>query len=133
MIGIFLPRFLYKDKVVVGSYHKFKEFTGWELAEGTAMNLGIIGDLYLNFGKKYGIIMGLVFGLLLGFTSQKYIYSKLFTYPDLIFWSVLFYFMIMRAGNEFYIIMNWYFKTIVIVAIFLFICETLRIKKASFF
>lgn len=131
LIGIFLPRFLYKDKVVVGSHDKFREFTGWKLAEGTAMNIGILGDLYFNFGKKYGIVMGLVFGLLLGLLHRIY-QVKLFAYPDLIFWSVLFYFMIMRAGNEFYIIMNWYFKTIIIVAIFFSFVRPYVLKKASF-
>lgn len=117
MIGIFLPRFIYKDKVVVGSREKFYEFTGWELGGGTAMNLGIIGDLYLNFGKRKGIVAGFIFGLILGWFHSIYL-RKLILYPDLLFWSVLFYFMIMRAGNEFYIIMNWYFKTILIVTIF---------------
>jgi hypothetical protein len=119
LIGIFLPRFIYKNKAVVGSHDKFNEFTGWELSEGTAMNLGILGDLYLNFGKKYGIIMGFVFGLLLGFLHHRYL-IMLHVHPDLIFWSILFYFMLMRAGNEFYIIMNWYVKTMIIVAIFFY-------------
>ena len=117
LIGIFLPRFIYKDKALVGSHGKFNEFTGWELSEETAMNLGILGDLYLNFGIKYGIMMGFVFGLLLGFLHHRYL-IKLRVHPDLIFWSALFYFMVMRAGNEFYIIMNWYVKTMIIVAIF---------------
>jgi len=117
LIGIFLPRFIYKNKVVVGSREKFYEFTGWKLGEGTAMNLGIIGDLYLNFGKRKGIVAGFIFGLILGWFHSIYL-RKLILYPDLLFWSVLFYFMIMRAGNEFYIIMNWYFKTILIVTIF---------------
>ncbi len=128
LIGIFLPRFIYKDKAIVGGHDKFNEFTGWQLAEGTAMNIGILGDLYLNFGKKYGIMMGFVLGLLLGLLHYKYL-SKLHTYPDLIFWSVLFYFMMMRAGNEFYIIMNWYVKTMIIVVIFFSYVRPYLLKK----
>ncbi|MDG1046103.1 MAG: hypothetical protein P8P81_05815 [Bacteroidia bacterium] len=110
LLGIFLPRFIYKDKVLEGSHIKFEEFTGWELDESTAMHLGIIGDLYLNFGRNKGIVFAFILGIILGI-SHRYYLIKLNKYPDLLFWSVLIYFMIMRAGNEFYSIMNWYVKT----------------------
>lgn len=117
MIGILLPRFLFPDKIKEGSKEKFKLFTGWELASSTSMNISIIGDAYLNFGKKYGIIACFILGLFFAVIHRFY-RRKLIRYPDLVAWSVLFYFMIMRAGNEFYSIMNWYIKTGLVTVLF---------------
>jgi hypothetical protein len=128
MIGILLPRFLYSDKASVGSHEKFYDFAGYQLSDSTAMNLGIIGDAYLNFGLGKGIfacfLLGLIFGLL-----HKYFLQKLKQFPDLLAWSFLFYFFIMRAGNEFYIIMNWYVKTGLITIIFFMYVRPYLMKR----
>ena len=117
LISILLPRFLYPNKIEVGSREKFEQFTGWALADTVAMNLGIIGDAYFNFRKNGGILFCFILGLLLGFFHKFYL-NKLLKYPDLMIWSVLFYFMVMRAGNEFYMIFNWLVKTGFITLLF---------------
>jgi hypothetical protein len=117
LIGIILPRFLYADKVTVGSHEKFYLFSGYSLSDSTSMNIGIIGDAYLNFGLVKGIIACFILGLFFSFFHNFYL-QKLLIYPDLLVWSVFFYFMIMRANNEFYIIMNWFVKTGLITFLF---------------
>ena len=128
LLGILLPRFLYPDKVAVGSHEKFDLFTGWHLADGVAMNLGIIGDAYFNFGLYKGIIACLILGLIFGLMHRYYLH-KLIVYTDLLAWSLLFYFMIMRAGNEFYSIMNWYVKTGIITFLFFVYVRPILIRQ----
>jgi hypothetical protein len=128
VLGIILPRFIYPDKVKAGSHEKFKLFTGWKLADGVAMNLGIIGDAFLNFGKRGGVLFCLFLGIFLGYLHKIYS-NNLLKYPDLLIWSVLFYFMLMRAGNEFYMIFNWYVKTGVITLLFFYFIRPIWIKQ----
>lgn len=128
LLGLLLPRFLYPDKVIVGSHEKFDLFTGWHLADNVAMNIGIIGDAYFNFGLKKGILACFILGLIFGLMHTYYL-SKLSIYPDLLAWSLLFYFMIMRAGNEFYIIMNWYVKTGLITVLFFVYARPFLVKQ----
>lgn len=135
-IGILLPRFLYPDKPIVGSHDKFDYFVGWHLADGTAMNLGLIGDAYGNFGPKKGIIFIFIFGCIIGFGHRRF-QKGLLKYPDLLCWTPLFYNYLIRAGNEFYIITNWYVKTGLITLLFFYFVRkhladsSLKIQSAS--
>lgn len=122
IIGILLPRFLYQEKAVVGDHEKFLYFAGWSLASGVAMNVGIMGDGYGNFGNIGGIIFCFFFGLWLGLFFRIF-FNIAKRYPTLPIWGVLIFFYSMRAGNEFYIIANWMIKTSVIVFIYYLIFE----------
>lgn len=117
LIGLLLPRFLYSDKAVVGDHDKFKRFTGWALASNVAMNVGIMGDGYGNYGKTGGIVFCFIFGLALGYIFHLF-YKIAGQYPTLPIWGILIFFYSMRAGNEFYIIANWIIKTGVIVFLY---------------
>lgn len=122
LIGLLLPRFLYPDKPIVGDHAKFKYFSGWTLSASVAMNVGIIGDGYGNYGKTGGIIFCFVFGMALGYTFRLF-YRMAERYPTLPIWGILIFFYSMRAGNEFYIIANWIIKTSVIVVAYYIIFE----------
>lgn len=121
-LGLLLPRFLYPDKPIVGDRKKFENFVGWQLGQGTAMNVGIIGDGYGNFGPQGGIMFCFLFGLSLGYLFNIF-YRLARRYPTLPIWGVLIFFYSMRAGNEFYIISNWIIKTGVLVSLYYFLIE----------
>jgi len=122
VLGLLLPRFLYPDKPIVGDRNKFEEFLGWKLGKGTAMNVGVMGDGYGNFGRNGGIIFCFIFGLVLGYIFKLF-YRLAKTYPTLPIWGILIFFYSMRAGNEFYIIGNWIIKTGVLVFLYYFLIE----------
>lgn len=117
LLGLLLPRFLYPEKPVVGDREKFKYMTGWSLGTGVAMNVGIMGDGYGNYGKTGGIVFCFIFGLALGYIFHLF-YKISNKYPTLPIWGILIFFYSMRAGNEFYIIANWIIKTGVIVFLY---------------
>jgi hypothetical protein len=60
-----VPRFLF-DKPEGVSQSFFRTYTGVELPPTTSMGLGIIGEMYANFGTAGGIASTFVYGLLLG-------------------------------------------------------------------
>lgn len=61
-----VPRFLVPSKRDGSSRELFARFTGVELSPGTRMGLGIIGELYANFGPWGGIVATFVYGCLMG-------------------------------------------------------------------
>ena len=129
-VGILLPRVLYPDKPIVGSHEKFDKFVGWHLDKGTAMNLGLVGDAYGNLGPKKGILFIFAFGLIIGFGHRKY-QNALVKFPDLLCWAPLFYNYLIRAGNEYYIITNWYVKTGIVTLLFFYVIRKRLIDQQS--
>jgi hypothetical protein len=61
-----VPRFLFPSKREGASRELFTEFTGVNLMLSTRMGLGIIGEMYANFGKVGGVIATFLYGLLMG-------------------------------------------------------------------
>jgi hypothetical protein len=61
-----VPRFLFPNKLQGASQKIFSTYTGTELAGGTRMGLGIIGEFYANFGMGGGIVGTFVYGLIIG-------------------------------------------------------------------
>lgn len=124
-LGIFLPRFVYPDKPKVGDNAKFRYMTGIRLKQSVAMNVGILGDGYGNFGYWGGIVFCFFFGFLInGCLSIFRRIEK--SIPSIIFWIPVVFFYTMRAGNEFYIIINWMIKVSVVVLIYFLISKQAR-------
>jgi hypothetical protein len=59
------PRLLNPDKYLSGGYAYFQRFTGVPM-DRAAMNLGLSGEMYANFGRVGGIASVFIWGLLLG-------------------------------------------------------------------
>jgi hypothetical protein len=60
-----VPRFLFPDKSTGVSQEFFLMYTGVTLPRGTTMGLGIIGEMYANFGFGGGIVATFIYGVLL--------------------------------------------------------------------
>lgn len=112
IVGVILPRILAPNKAKVGGEEgraKFAKFTGRGLVGSTTMNIGYFADGYANFGYYGAFLFMLAFGLLV-----NYILTKIFIlsdkYPTLIFWIPMIFFYTMRAGNDFYVIVNYMVK-----------------------
>jgi hypothetical protein len=61
-----LPRFLFPSKREGASTQLFFRFTGIKLPPYTRMGLGIIGELYANFGRLGGVLATLLYGCVMG-------------------------------------------------------------------
>jgi hypothetical protein len=122
LMGVFLPRFIYPGKPIVGDHKKFKEFAGWKLSRKVAMSVGVMGDGYGNFGYWGGIFYCFAFGMILGLLFLVW-NQMAHTYPTLLLWGTLIFFNCMRAGDETYIIINWIIKSAAFVFIYYLIFE----------
>ena len=65
-----LPRILASNKIKSGDKEIFNEFSGHNIAEGTAMGLGIFADGYIAFGAWGVYIFGLTLGLIFSLTFK---------------------------------------------------------------
>lgn len=65
------PRILWPDKpMVAGSSDLVSRFTGVRFAEGTAVGIGLVMELYVNFGT-YGVFLGfIVMGIAIGYVDR---------------------------------------------------------------
>jgi hypothetical protein len=61
-----VPRFMFPEKSTGVSSDFFLKYTGITLAKGTAMGLGIIGEMYANFSFWGGMVSTFIYGVLLG-------------------------------------------------------------------
>jgi hypothetical protein len=61
-----LPRFLFPGKREGASTELFFRFTGIKLPPNTRMGLGVIGELYANFGVLGGVLATFVYGGMMG-------------------------------------------------------------------
>lgn len=60
--GAFIPRFLWPDKPKAGGRYMLEQFSSRRLSTGVSMNIGVIGEAYVNYGK-YAWVFLLILGL----------------------------------------------------------------------
>ncbi len=120
-LGILLPRIFYPDKPEVGDHEKFNYCVTWKLHALVSMNVGIVGDGYVNFGPIGGVIFCFLFGVFLNYIN--YLLMKKGTRrAEFVLWIPVVLFYAMRiAGNDFYIITNWIAKVGVLVLLFYYL------------
>jgi hypothetical protein len=129
-LGVLLPRAFYPDKPEVGDHDKFNYCVTWKLHKLVSMNIGIVGDGYLNFGPFGGVLFCFFFGFFLNYVIYFLInHGKM--RPEFILWIPVILFYAMRiAGNDFYIITNWIVKVGAMVFAFFYIMRKTGWSKA---
>ena len=117
-IDALVPRFLNPDKEKAGGRTKITKYTNLELNENTSMNIGVLGEAYINFGY-YGIIFILFYGLFLGWIL-KIIIRAAVKRPILITVLPIYLLVFMVTGTDFVMIFNGIVKnSIVIYVVFI--------------
>lgn len=108
--GTILPRFFFPDKKVIGGQDKFKKYTGHELTKSTSMTIGVLGDFYINFGR-WGAFIGLfIFGAVVAKLLYFFISRHVLTDPVNLVWVPFLFSYLVRANNDFYIVINSFVK-----------------------
>jgi len=113
LAGVFLPRLFFSDKAVAQTSEKFFKLAGYKL-RGYTIAVGLPGDGYGNFGFNGGIIFCFLVGLFFNIALSLF-YRISSKKPALFLWCILIFFFLMRAGDDFYIITNWIFKSAIFV------------------
>ncbi|TDH21426.1 hypothetical protein EXU57_19715 [Segetibacter sp. 3557_3] len=67
----FIPRVLNPEKEEAGGRQKIETFTNIVLVEGTSMNIGLLGESYVNFGKLGAVFFMFLYGTAIGWFMRK--------------------------------------------------------------
>ncbi|HTJ52535.1 MAG TPA: hypothetical protein VL443_23910 [Cyclobacteriaceae bacterium] len=104
--GAVLPRIFFPEKKIIGSQDKFQKYTGHKLGKGVSMTIGVLGDFYINFGRWGSFIMLFVFGALISRMLYLFVRKYVVTDPINIVWIPFLFSYLVRANNDFYIVIN---------------------------
>jgi hypothetical protein len=110
----FLPRFLAPDKLRAGDRTIFKKYSGIPITPGTSMGLSSLGDAYVNFGIRGGVLFMLLLGLMYSEILRFFFRSQQMYPLILIFTPMVFYYPI-RPDCELQTILGHLFKSIVLI------------------
>jgi len=116
-----VPRFFDKNKQTAGGQALFEQYTG-QLLTNTVMNISLLGEMYVNFGRIGAIICMFIFGLLIGFL-YKNIFLLSFQSP--LWWAWIPYvgFYAFKAEEGFAEILSWIIKSLVVMAVIIFLAN----------
>ena len=126
IINSILPRILMPSKKAVSNRDKFIRYTGYNLSEGTAMTIGVFGDAYINFGS-WGFIFLFFVGYFFIYSIKLFIKNFVFVNASYILWLPFFSHYFIRAGNDFYMVINSLIKGFVLFFIINFIWKKMKI------
>lgn len=127
LVASFVPRIFWADKPKAGGKENYFRFTGIRLNR-VSMNIGQIGDAYVNFTMFGAPIFLLLYGLFL----QKFflkIITRSLQHPTLILWIPFFFIELLNVENDFFTTFNYALKSFLfVVFIFWFLQKGLKFK-----
>ena len=87
----FIPRALWPDKPTVGGRENMVRFTGFDPGPTTSMDIGQLGDSYVNFGPWGGALCMFAYGLLFQFIFASLLQISLDSRASMMLWIPLFF------------------------------------------
>jgi hypothetical protein len=110
LVGTIIPRVFSPNKKVIGGQDKFDDFTGHKLRGGTSMTIGVLGDFYINFHRVGSYIGLFLFGAIISRVFYGFIKRHVLEDPINIVWVPFLFSYLIRANNDFYIVINSFVK-----------------------
>ena len=127
-VDAIVPRFLNPEKEKAGGKEKIKKYTYLKLTESTSMNIGLLGEGYVNFGKWGAPIVIFLYGMLIGFLEKKIlVYS--FKKPIILLLFPVFFELVLTSETDFLIIINGMVKNTIIVLVVLYLMDGAKSKN----
>lgn len=108
------PRILLTSKLKAGGKEYFERFTGHTLWGNTSMNLGILGEFYVNFGKIGAILAVFLYGVLIGYIVSYFIKKSVYNPLWIVFLPYVL-FPVLKVESDFTYFINWFVKAVLIV------------------
>ena len=115
-LGAFIPRVLWPDKPQAGGMANMARFTSLEVSPGTSMNIGQLGDAYVNFGIAGGALFLLFYGFIFKGVFELLIrYSK--NRPVFIFWLPLIFSAVIIVETDVLTAFNHVVKAMIFIGL----------------
>lgn len=121
-----IPRVLNPTRALVGDAALFNNYSGFVVAEGTSIALGVPADAYVDFGKN-GIFVVFVFGLILNLFIKLYHLMDIHYGLAKIFLPICFFYV--RPDNDTFVCLGAIIKTTFVIWIVLFILYKLQLQN----
>jgi hypothetical protein len=106
-----VPRVLWPNKPQAGGAAKMQRFAGVDI-QGSGMNIGILGEAYVNFGFAGAAVLMFFYGLLLNFVYSKFLMIGQ-SNPYILLWIPLAFFGLMSVETDFVTTLNHLIKFLV--------------------
>ncbi len=87
----FVPRAVWPDKPILNGHENMRRFTGFTPFETTAMDIGQLGDAYVNFGSYGGAVFMFFYGLFYAFVLAMLFKLSESWSPAALLWIPLFF------------------------------------------
>jgi uncharacterized membrane protein (Fun14 family) len=126
LLGSLVPRLLWPNKPQSGGKVNFERFTGEHLGAGVSMNIGPLGDAYVNFGVGGGVVFMFLYGLALRLLFQVFL-AFVPVYPLLLLWLPLVFTPLLKVETDVLTVFNHAVKSTLFV-----ICTTFILYHTSF-
>ncbi|MEY3367585.1 MAG: hypothetical protein RI973_740 [Bacteroidota bacterium] len=91
IVASLVPRFLWPDKPRIGGVENMRRFTGFELAGPTSMDIGQLGDAYVNFGAWGGAAFLFFYGLIFNLITSRLFQVSSKSSPAILLWIPVFF------------------------------------------
>ncbi len=118
------PRFLNPNKEKAGGRSKILNYTNLILVGSTSMNIGYLGESYVNFGKYFSVLFFFIFGFGLA-TFESIILKLSLVQPYLLIFAPIIFECFLGSGIDFMLLFNSIIKSTLFV---LFILKILDYK-----
>ena len=114
MLAAFVPRLLWPNKPEAGGRENIARFTSIELVGNTSMNIGQLGEAYVNFGAWGGAILLFFYGFFSMSIFQKGI-EMCEKSPTIIFWLPFLFSNTIIVETDLLTTFNHIFKAIIFI------------------
>jgi hypothetical protein len=127
----FVPRFLNPDKEEAGGREKINKYTIRKLNKTTSMNIGLLGEGYINFGKTGCIFFFLLFGVFVAF-FEKFILNVSLRNPIILILFPIYFQIFNSSESDFMMLFNGLLKTTIFILIILSFLRYKEYQKGGF-
>lgn len=103
-----IPRTLWPNKPEAGGAEKMMRFCGFDV-QGTGMNIGLLGEAYVNFGFYGAPVLMFVFALFLNWVYTWFL-KKGQERPFIMLWIPLAFFGVLSVETDFVTVLNHLIK-----------------------
>lgn len=111
VLSAIVPRILWHDKPEAGGRINYERFTGYKL-ESVSMNIGQLGDAYVNFTKLGAPIILFLYGLFLSYLYYICI-LKIKVNPTFLFWIPVLFIHSLSVETDFLTTINGAVKSVI--------------------
>jgi hypothetical protein len=127
VVASLVPRFLVPEKLGAASKELFKRYTGIQLSSDTSMELGIVGEMFANFGTLGGIIAVFVYGLFVGWLFSLFA-AKAQTNILWYAWLPFSLLWVVEAEWNLVDILNHFVKSIIVMTLLIVIFRNSKVR-----